>query len=1102
GREQVLVLERADAPLSGEPPLTREIRAATSSAACSPVVYGVGGLPLRVADLVALCQREPVLATRYLGISFDDRSGEQPKRAVLLDTLRRAYPDLANSSVRATQPADRSAGLTIAVQRTGEAGREIADAAGALLFALEEGHVRSRPAAGGGDWSRRRVDWVSHGDDTLHDPGDGLVADVTLDETLGHVTLAGESRRFKVPTAGSEEQGDTRLESLLGGLFGVLLKAGLVDQKARRVVSIRRAQLESSDAQRCEARIAAFQAGMDEIVEVDCEDVAAADSTPQQVARETPAAVRHLRRDDDHVASLPRFWDQLGVLWRDGQQGQLTADPYLASGTMPPLSSTFRDFSDARRALPVFDPQRCTGCGRCWVHCPDSAIGVVATTPAALIDAGIKQSGADAVRQVASKLASRIVSSNKSGDATTTTFGPMLDDAFAWLEEKMPLADDRKQSITEGLAAIGAQFGELPVAITKPFFLQPEAQKKGSAELLSLVINPDACKACGICVSNCEPEALSLDRQDAASLADARRLWSSWSATPDTAGGTIERVAADPDVGEMAALLLSRYCQFTMAGGDGAEPGSGEKMAARLLLAAAEFRQQPLVEDFAATLAATADAIKSLLHETLSGTLAMDDLDAISARLKATSSPRVDAKTLSAAAGTSGDDHSVDTRHVLRLIELSKNIAAAHERLLHGKHGLGRARYGLAIAAGRTTQWAGAFPHNPFQAPVLVDMSGDAAQLAAGLVEGHLQETTELAAMLRLARLEIERPDGADWKREAIQGLRWQDLSDEEYALCPPLLLIGSEEMLAGSGLGQLIWLLNSRLPVKVLVLQSLDFGVAGGRQTESAQSPINNPRASLALLALAQRNAFVAQTSVADPVHLGASMLEALRYGGPALIQAYAPSPSQHGFPSEQSIQQAELAVSCRVTPLYRYDPTGEGVFGSRISLAGNPQSAELLAVGSDVDRPLTPADWALGQERFRHAFAPLATDAIAPVPLHDWLQVTAKERARKTPYVAIGDDEQRYSIAPALVDSVANCLDTWRTLQELSGIVTPFTEQLEQKIRADVAAEHRAELDEQKGAADAEIKAIREKTEAEIASKIRSRLLDLASRKRGDGE
>jgi len=63
---------------------------------------------------------------------------------------------------------------------------------------------------------------------------------------------------------------------------------------------------------------------------------------------------------------------------------------------------------------------------------------------------------------------------------------------------------------------------------------------------------------------------------------------------------------------------------------------------------------------------------------------------------------------------------------------------------------------------------------------------------------------------------------------------------------------------------------------------------------------------------------------------------------------------------------------------------------------------------------------------------------------------------------------------------------------------VITPFTERLEQQIRTEVAAEHQAELDAQTEASNAQILAIQKKTEAEIASKIRSRLLDLASRKR----
>ena len=76
--------------------------------------------------------------------------------------------------------------------------------------------------------------------------------------------------------------------------------------------------------------------------------------------------------------------------------------------------------------------------------------------------------------------------------------------------------------------------------------------------------------------------------------------------------------------------------------------------------------------------------------------------------------------------------------------------------------------------------------------------------------------------------------------------------------------------------------------------------------------------------------------------------------------------------------------------------------------------------------------------------------------------------------------------------------CHANWQTLQELAGIVTPFTAQVEEKIRAEVAAEHQAELDAQKKASDQQIREIQDKTQAEIAKNIRSRLLELASRKR----
>jgi pyruvate-ferredoxin/flavodoxin oxidoreductase len=287
---------------------------------------------------------------------------------------------------------------------------------------------------------------------------------------------------------------------------------------------------------------------------------------------------------------------------------------------------------------------------------------------------------------------------------------------------------------------------------------------------------------------------------------------------------------------------------------------------------------------------------------------------------------------------------------------------------------------------------------------------------------------------------------------------------------------------------------------VKVLLLHALDFGLASDPASAAERAPSNNSRSSLSLLALAQRNAFVAQTSVADPVHLGDSVLAALAFDGPALLQVYAPSPTRHGFNSNQTIEQALFAVQCRVLPVFRYDPRADGVFGARLNLEGNPQVAELLAQAADDSPPASPADWAFKQKRFRGCFEPLQSDAGTPVALHEWLQLESNQRSGKAPYVVSGDGDeaQQFAVKPGMLAMAEQCIATWQTLQEIAGIVTPFTARLEQDIRAEVAAEHAAELAALKQESAAQVAAVQEQVEAEVASKIRSRLMDLASRKR----
>jgi pyruvate-ferredoxin/flavodoxin oxidoreductase len=224
------------------------------------------------------------------------------------------------------------------------------------------------------------------------------------------------------------------------------------------------------------------------------------------------------------------------------------------------------------------------------------------------------------------------------------------------------------------------------------------------------------------------------------------------------------------------------------------------------------------------------------------------------------------------------------------------------------------------------------------------------------------------------------------------------------------------------------------------------------------------------------------------------------LQFDGPALINVHAPSPERHGFSMDGAMEQARLAVASRTMPLFRYDPTGEGVFGTRLDLEGNLQPQQVLISAGDGEQQLTPVHWALTEKRFAGCFSVLADDDPAPVSFEEFFQLDAKNRSRKTPYITVGEeaDEVRYRISTNLVAMAGKRIQIWRTLQELAGVVTPFTARVEEEIQARVADEHQAELGAQKQESEKQIQQLQQTVEMEIAAKIRGRLLELAVPKR----
>jgi pyruvate-ferredoxin/flavodoxin oxidoreductase len=356
-------------------------------------------------------------------------------------------------------------------------------------------------------------------------------------------------------------------------------------------------------------------------------------------------------------------------------------------------------------------------------------------------------------------------------------------------------------------------------------------------------------------------------------------------------------------------------------------------------------------------------------------------------------------------------------------------------------------------------------------------------------LEGQLRDTLSSLLLLRKAKLELTRPMEAARKHAESKHLNWEELNPDEKPLCPPLLIIGNDSGLSGQGLSALSWLLISGLPIKILILADLAVGLEANGITATPAISTRNPKLNMGLFAMAQRQAYVAQTAISDPDHFMESFKAALNFTGPALIHVHTPSPERHGFATSKTLEHARKAVESRAFPLFRYDPQREGVFGSRIDLAGNPD-LDKPWVG---DPPFTPADWSLTERRFRTHFVPLSEQDPAPLALADYLKIEVRDQSGKTPYVEAEDDEDeplRYRVDTALTEVAKERLHGWRTLQELAGRVTPFTHQVETMARQAIAQAHQAELEALKREYEARI----DDLEAEIAVRLQRRLMNLA--------
>lgn len=644
-----------------------------------------------------------------------------------------------------------------------------------------------------------------------------------------------------------------------------------------------------------------------------------APARPTPADREAPLAVRRLQITQPMYDSLTRFWEQTGVLYRDGNTNELRAEPCLAGPVMPPLSAALGSNKQHPVRVPTYIAQQCNGCGQCWTVCPDAAIGAVTSHTQNLVNNALQISNAHALQPLAGQLAAQITAMAKGAELTPAHLGDLLTRAFAQIADKLPAA--RRETLQAVVSQAAQTLRPLPVAASDSLFKEPETCTPNQGEWLSLAINPDACKGCGLCVNHCPTQALCNVPRTPQWVAQQQQTWTLWNALPDTSGSSIQRLAQDARWGSLPALLLSRHCTQTLVSGDDAEPGSGQKLALRYVLAVTEYLQQPRFNQFLERV----NTLKNQFHEAIQGLLdplmPSRDLGALSDLLTETTNKQdLLQQTLQ-----NLDQRAIDKTRLQQLIAHAQGLEKLAWQLSQGPQGLGRARCGLLLVSSTVAQWAAQWPDNPFQVPVTVDHSGATEGLVGPVLTGQWQPILTDLAEVKKAKLVLDKP--AQATQEPASQLNWRELDDTEQRLCPPLWLVGDENSLNRNVIQRL---LEDDLPIKILLCSD---------RLDGNSSPPDQ----LGLLMLTQqRTCYMAQTALSHTDHFFTSVQETLAFPGPALLRVYTPSPIQQGFASAQTVAQAHLAVISRTMPLFRYHPADKSALESRLDLTGNPKVAE----------------------------------------------------------------------------------------------------------------------------------------------------------------
>jgi pyruvate-ferredoxin/flavodoxin oxidoreductase len=841
------------------------------------------------------------------------------------------------------------------------------------------------------------------------------------------------------------------------GLTEQTLFAGIRDQMQRKFGKLGDRVVEDN--------VRVIRRGYEELVEVVGAETGDAGGVALPVAR-VPDRL-NVPDAEMGIGNPGRFYEQVCSVYKVGEEP--IADPFAAISAMPAASSVIRDMTDIRFEIPDFIAEKCTGCAQCWTQCPDSAIPGLVNSVEDLLATAIRSAtngrSLDRLGQVSKHL---VKETHKVIEGVPySNFGDTFKAAYQNLAGKLNWEPEKRKELDADFAAVYPILAEFPLARTQPFWDTPEGKEKGSGGLLSITVNPEACKGCNICVDVCADGALVTIKQTEDEVDKLRRNWDFWKQLPDTDDRFINIRNLDEGIGVLPSLLLKKDAYLSMVGGDGACMGCGEKTSVHLITSTIQALMQPRVSKFVARIDELVEGLDHKARELLSSDADID---------------------LAAVAEGGQVDVPMTEEKRAELGRIASSIKALKDlkwRYEEGPSGRGRASLGITNSTGCSSVWASTYPFNPYPFPWVNHLFQDAPSVAIGIFEGHMRKMGDAFAAVRRAGKILDGSYDESKDEAYFTAFGWEKFTDEEFNLVPPILAIGGDGAMLDIGFQNLSRLLASGKPIRVVMLDTQVYSNTGGQAstgTYTGQSADMSPhgkamagkseeRKELAYIAIAHRGAFVHQTSQASASHMIEGLIKGLQSRRPAVFSIYTPCPVEHGLPDEWAPKSARMALESRAFPFVTYDPDAGKTIAECMSLDGNPSMNDVWplyelkymdASGAEqkVELPMTIADWAATETRFKKQFKPVPQDQWNEdmVPFAEFLTLAKEEREGKTPFIFTLDPDRRLNrlrVSKEIVKLAEERLLYWNQLRELAGLEVPDW------VRDDIGSELETEFE-----------------------------------------